>query len=48
MRLNDIDFDRSTDEELVGLCLKYKIIESSEIPKVNRKILLEKIKESLK
>jgi hypothetical protein len=48
MRLNDIDFDRLTDEELVGLCLKYKIIESSEIPKVNRKILLEKIKDFLK
>ena len=43
MKLNDIDFDRLTDKELVALCLKYKMIEQSEIPQLTRKILLSKI-----
>ena len=48
MKLNDIDFDRLTDKELVALCLKYKMIQQSEIPQLTRKILLSKIKEFLK
>ena len=48
MKLNDIDFYRLTDKELVALCLKYKMIQQSEIPQLTRKILLSKIKEFLK
>ena len=39
MKLNDIDFNRLNDKELITLCLKYKLIESHEISKSTRKDL---------
>ena len=44
MKLNEIDFNLLSDKELVILCLKYKLITKEEIPKCNRKKLLELIK----
>jgi hypothetical protein len=45
MKLNEIDFDKMSDKELVILSLKYKLIEQKEIPSMTRKKLLELIKQ---
>ncbi|MBG02191.1 MAG: hypothetical protein CL470_07970 [Acidimicrobiaceae bacterium] len=47
MKLNDIDFNRLNDKELITLCLKYKLIESHEISKSTRKDLLNLIRKYL-
>ena len=44
MKLNDIDFNRLSDTELVSLCLKYKIIQKEDIKSLTRKKLLDLIK----
>ena len=36
MRLNDIDFDKMTDKELISICLKYKLIDYNDITKYKR------------
>jgi len=48
MKLNEIDFDKLSDNELVNICLKYKIIEKEKLPETTRKQLLFIIKEFLK
>ena len=35
MKLNDIDFDKLSDNELKGICLKYKIIDPIYITRIN-------------
>jgi len=47
MKLNDIDFDKLSDNELKGICLKYKIIDSQQINLCQRSKLLEVIKKWL-
>ena len=47
MKLNDIDFEKFNDKELITLCLKYKLIESHEISKSTRKDLLSLIRKYL-
>ena len=47
MKLNDIDFEKFSDKELITLCLKYKLIESHEISKSTRKGLLSLIRKYL-
>jgi hypothetical protein len=47
MKLNDIDFDKLTDNELKGICLKYKIIDPQKINLCQRSKLLEIIKKWL-
>ena len=44
MKLNDIDFDKLSDNELKGLCIKYKIIDPQKINLYKRNQLLEIIK----
>ena len=44
MKLNDIDFNRLSDTELVSLCLKYKIIQKEDIKSLTRKKILDLIK----
>ena len=44
MKLNEINFDLLSDQELIVLCLKYKIIEKEDISKTTRKELLNIIK----
>ena len=44
MKLNEIDFDKLSNNELIHLCLKYKIIEKKEIPNKTRGEILELIK----
>ena len=44
MKLNEIDFDKLSNNELIHLCLKYKIIEKKEIPNKTRGDILELIK----
>ena len=48
MKLNEIDFDKLSDNELVQLCLKYKIIDKENIQKTTRKELLIIIREFIK
>lgn len=48
MKLNELDFDKLSDNDLVQLCLKYKIIEKELIQKITRKELLILMKEFLK
>jgi len=47
MKLNNIDFDKLSDNELKGLCLKYRIINPKNIHKYQRQQLLEIIKKYL-
>ena len=44
MRLNDIDFNKFSDKELITICLKYKLIESHQISRTTRKDLLSLIR----
>jgi len=44
MKLNEINFDLLSDQELIMICLKYKIIEKEDISKTTRKELLNIIK----
>ena len=48
MKLNEIDFDKLSDNELVQLCLKYKIIDKENLQRTTRKELLLVIREFLK
>tara|TARA_B100002051_G_C16731481_1_gene638506 strand:- start:638 stop:2125 length:1488 start_codon:yes stop_codon:yes gene_type:complete len=48
MKLNEIDFNKLSDKELVILCLKYKLITKEQIPQVSREILLNYISVFLK
>ena len=41
MKLNDIDFNKLTDKEIISVCLKYKLIEFDDIKKYKRKDLLK-------
>ena len=47
MKLNDIDFDKLSDNELKALCIKYKMVEPHKISTISRKESLELIKEFL-
>ena len=47
MKLNDIDFDKLSNNELKGICLKYKIIDPQKINLCQRSKLLEIIKKWL-
>ena len=44
MKLNELDFDKLSDNDLIQLCLKYKILDKSEISNTTRKELLIIIK----
>ncbi len=44
MKLNDIDFSLLSDRELIGVCLKYKLIQKEMIPKSTREDLLKHIR----
>ena len=44
MKLNEIDFNLLSDRELIGICLKYKLIEREKISGSNRNDLLLLIK----
>jgi hypothetical protein len=48
MKLNEIDFNMLSDQELVGLCLKYKLIEPQSVNKYSRNSLLLLIKGFIK
>ena len=48
MKLNEIDFNILSDQELVGLCLKYKLIEPQSVNKYSRNSLLLLIKGFIK
>ena len=41
MKLNDIDFNKLSDKEIISICLKYKLIEFDDIKKYKRKDLLK-------
>ena len=41
MKLNDIDFNKLTDKEIISICLKYKLIEFDDIQKYKRSDLLK-------
>ena len=43
MKLNDIDFNKLSDKEIISICLKYKLIEFDEIKKYSRRQDLLKI-----
>jgi len=45
MKLNDIDFNKMSDKELVILSLKYKLIQKTDIPSLTREKLLIMIKQ---
>jgi len=47
MKLNDIDFDKLSDNELKGLCLKYRLVSREQINLYQRKQLLKIIKNFL-
>ena len=47
MKLNELDFDKLSDRDLINLCLKYKILDKKEISKTTRKELLLIIKNFL-
>ena len=44
MKLNEIDFNLLSDRELIGICLKYKLIKKENITSSSRKDLLQLIK----
>ena len=44
MKLNDIDFNKFSDKELITICLKYKLIESHQLTQTTRKGLLSLIR----
>ncbi len=44
MKLNEINFNLLSDKELVGICLKYNLIQYNDIPKYKRSDILEIIK----
>ena len=48
MKLNEINFDLLSDQELISLCLKYKIIEKEKLSQITRTNLLLIIKDFLK
>lgn len=41
MKLNDIDFNKLSDKEIISICLKYKLIEFDDIKKYRRQDLLK-------
>ena len=41
MKLNDIDFNKMSDKELVLLSLKYKLIQKTDIPSLTRDKILQ-------
>ena len=41
MKLNDIDFNKLSDKEIISICLKYKLIEFDDIKRYKRKDLLK-------
>ena len=41
MKLNDIDFNKLSDKELISICLKYKLIEFDDIKNYKRSDLLK-------
>jgi len=43
MKLNDIDFNKLSDKELISICLKYKLIEYGDIHKYKRSDLLKRL-----
>ena len=47
MKLNDIDFNKLSDNELKALCIKYKMVESQNISNISRKESLDLIKKFL-
>jgi len=47
MKLNDIDFDKLSDNELKALCIKYKMVEGHNISTISRKESLVLIKSFL-
>ena len=47
MKLNNIDFDKLSDNELKGLCLKYKLVDPNKINLYKRNQLLQIIKKWL-
>ena len=48
MKLNEINFDLLSDQELISLCLKYKIVEKEKLSQTTRSDLLKIIKIFLK
>ena len=40
MKLNDIDFNKMSNKDLITLSLKYKLIEERQIPSLTREKLL--------
>ena len=47
MKLNNIDFNKLSDNELKGLCLKYKLVDPNKINHYQRNQLLQIIKKWL-
>jgi hypothetical protein len=45
MKLNELDFDKLSDSDLIKLCLKYKILDRSQISNTTRRELLSIIKQ---
>ena len=45
MKLNEIDFNLMSDDELKKICLKYKILTINEVNTKSRKELLKLIKD---
>ena len=43
MKLNDIDFNKLSDKEIISICLKYKLIEFDDIKKYSRDDLLKRL-----
>ena len=43
MKLNDIDFNKLSDKEIISICLKYKLIKFDDIKKYSREYLLKSI-----
>ena len=41
MKLNDIDFNKLSDKEIISICLKYKLVEFDDIKKYRRQDLLK-------
>ena len=41
MKLNDIDFNKLSQKEIISICLKYKLIDFDDIKKYSRKDLLK-------
>ena len=44
MKLNNIDFDKLSDAELKGLCLKYKLVDPQKIHIYQRQQLFKLLK----